>query len=374
MMDQIEMRSQPFPIRSVSILGAGTMGSGIALVNVRAGITVKLFDIDQTAAARAVDRILKDQATSSQSVSVATSEREIAQADLIIEAVPEDEHLKKAILERLNPCLDRHKEVIVASNSSSIPITRLATAIQTPQRMCGLHFCHPVIDRSLVEVVETKLTSPETIDQVVQYVRSLGKDPLRVRDSPGFLLNRLLVPYFNTALDLVLEGVEPEELDQAAEAFGMPAGPLWLLDEFGLDVALAVGKTMYQAFPNRIAPSELLIAMYKARRWGRKSGSGFYAPATDGARPTLDPQTVELIQSRRRSLKNLSPGVVSQRLLLPMVLEATRVCEERIIDDPALIDLALRNGLGMTGRFQGLFAWAESVGLQQTGIDGRRLG
>ena len=367
MMGQGDTCSQRSPIRSVSILGAGTMGSGIALVNARAGYTVKLFDIDQTAASRVVDQILKDQAISSHSVSVATSEREISQADLIIEAVPEEESLKKAILERLNPWLGGQPGAIVASNSSSIPITRLATAIETPQRMCGLHFCHPVIDRPLVEVVETKLTSTETIDQVVQYVRSLGKAPLRVRDSPGFLLNRLLVPYFNAALDLVLEGAEPEELDQAAEAFGMPAGPLWLLDEFGLDVAFAVGKTMYQAFPNRIAPSELLIAMYKAKRWGRKSGSGFYAQATDGARPTLDLQTVQLIQNRRRSVKNLSPDVVSQRLLLPMVLEATRVCEEGIVHDPALIDLALRHGLGMTGRFQGLFAWAGSVGLQRAG-------
>jgi 3-hydroxyacyl-CoA dehydrogenase/enoyl-CoA hydratase/3-hydroxybutyryl-CoA epimerase/3-hydroxyacyl-CoA dehydrogenase/enoyl-CoA hydratase/3-hydroxybutyryl-CoA epimerase/enoyl-CoA isomerase len=376
-MEQAHAASRTMPVRSVGILGAGTMGSGIAFVNARAGIPVKIFDIDTRAAVRVVERIRNDQQLPGVSnspvprhadcdrVSVATTESELAETDLIVEAVPEDEGLKRTILGRLKSWLDGRPEVIVASNSSSIPISRLASELGDPRRLCGLHFCHPVAERTLVEVVETTLASQETIDRAFEYVLRLGKAPLRVRDSPGFLLNRLLVPFFNAALELLLEGAEPEALDEEAEAFGMPAGPLRLLDEFGLDVALAVGRTMYLAFPDRIAPSELLIAMFKAGRLGRKSGAGFYSMDTGSTRPHLDHQTAELIRKRRRSVRKLSPDVISRRLLLPMLLEAARVCEERIIENPVLIDQALRNGLGMTERFQGLSVWINRIGAEE---------
>lgn len=367
----------PPRIQSVGILGAGTMGKGIALANARAGFSVKVFDINKTVAEQAVKAIRQDQQSSSvpgpqtlgvskaDHVCLAESEREIAQADLIIETVPEVETLKKTVLNQLDPHL--REESIVATNTSSIPITRLAGALSDSTRMCGLHFCHPVQDRPLVEVVETKFTATKTIWQALAYVQTLGKTPLRVSDSPGFILNRLLVPYLNEALELLLQGAEPDILDQAALHFGMPMGPLRQLDEFGLDVALAVGKTLYQAFPDRIAPSELLIAMYKAGRLGRKCGQGFYSQSERfNSTPTpLDEKTRDLIQNRRRTTKTLSVETVNRRLWLPMLFEAARICEEGLVDGAEQINQALMDGLGMTPIFPGLSAWANAIGYHQ---------
>jgi 3-hydroxyacyl-CoA dehydrogenase/enoyl-CoA hydratase/3-hydroxybutyryl-CoA epimerase/3-hydroxyacyl-CoA dehydrogenase/enoyl-CoA hydratase/3-hydroxybutyryl-CoA epimerase/enoyl-CoA isomerase len=188
--------------------------------------------------------------------------------------------------------------------------------------------------------------------------------PIVVRDGPGFLLNRLLVPYMNEALELLLDGASVEALDQAALEFGMPLGPLAHFDEFGIDVALAVGRTLYWAFPDRIVPSELLIAMYKAGHWGRKSGSGFYVATQDsGAARQLAPGIRHMISERQRGQQCFSTEEITRRLFLPVLLEANRVLEERLVEGPAIIDIALRDGLGMTESYRGLFGWAESIGV-----------
>lgn len=186
--------------------------------------------------------------------------------------------------------------------------------------------------------------------------------PLVMRDSPGFLLNRLLVPFLNEAIELLLDGAAVEALDQAGLEFGMPVGPLALFDEFGIDVALAVGRSLYQAFPNRIVPSELIIRMYKSGRLGRKCGHGFYsAPWATGDRQ-VTPKVRQLIAERLRGGEPPDPDAIRHRLILPMLLEATRTLEEQLVDNPATIDKALHDGLGLTPRYSGLFAWARSVG------------
>ncbi|MCA9069019.1 MAG: 3-hydroxyacyl-CoA dehydrogenase family protein [Planctomycetaceae bacterium] len=370
MMDQTTAGFPPSQIQSVGILGCGTMGKGIALANVRAGLSVKLFDINKTVAEQTVETIRRDlqsptlprahaaSGSTPSLISLAATEKEIGESDLIIETVPEDETLKKTILTQLDPHL--REDSIVATNTSSIPITQLAGVLTDPTRMCGLHFCHPVHDRPLVEVVETKFTTPKTMRQALAYVQTLGKAPLRIADSPGFLLNRLLVPYLNEALELLLKGAEPDILDQAARSFGMPIGPLRQLDEYGLDVALAVGKTLYRAFPDRIFPSELLIAMYKAGRLGRKSGQGFYdwSATPDNNPTTLVQQTLDLIQKRRRTTETFSMETVSRRLWQSISFEAARICDEQLVDGPERIDQALVDGLGMTPMFQGLLTYA----------------
>ena len=185
---------------------------------------------------------------------------------------------------------------------------------------------------------------------------------MAVRDSPGFLLNRLLVPYMNEALELLLDGAEIDALDRAAREFGMPLGPLTHFDEFGIDVALAVGRTLYRAFPDRIVPSELLVAMYKSGRLGRKSGSGFCLTPHDFAVTRLVPDVRTMIYERLRHPLNLRSEEIAHRLFLPMLLEATRVLEESLVESPAMIDTALQLGLGMTSSYRGLFAWADAIG------------
>jgi 3-hydroxyacyl-CoA dehydrogenase len=288
--------------QTVSIIGAGVMGRGIAAAAVRAGMTVRLSDSNIVAAEDAVQQILTQHEsragqhlrlvdpTADPIISVATDDSEIANADLIIEAVTENYAIKSAILSRIEPHL--RSGAIMASNSSSLSLTQISKSLQQPGRFCGLHFCHPVSERLLVEVVYTDTTTSDTLNRAKAFATSLRMAPIVVRDSPGFLLNRLLVPYLNETLELLLDGADIESLDRAAADFGMPQGPLASFDEFGIDVAIAVGRSLYQAFPERIVPSELLIAMYKSGRLGRKSGGGFYQTQADARVGRVDPKVL----------------------------------------------------------------------------------
>ena len=358
--------------QTVSIIGAGVMGRGIAAAAVRAGMTVRLSDSSIVAAEDAVQQILTQHEsrarqhlrlvdpTADPIISVATDDSEIANADLIIEAVTENYAIKSAILSRIEPHL--RSGAIIASNSSSLSLTQFSRSLQQPGRFCGLHFCHPVSERLLVEVVYTDTTTSDTRNRAKAFATSLGMAPIVVRDSPGFLLNRLLVPYLNEALELLLDGADIESLDRAAADFGMPQGPLASFDEFGIDVAIAVGRSLYQAFPERIVPSELLIAMYKSGRLGRKSGGGFYQTQTDARVGRVDPKVLDLIRERRRSNHTLSDSVISQRLFLPVLLEATRILQESLVDSRSAIDYAMRQGLGMRRPNSGIFSWANCFG------------
>ena len=360
------------PIRTVSIIGAGVMGRGIALVNLRAGLRVLISDINRELAVNSVTQILQELRASPYpitpltdqseppAITVVFDDSEIATADLILETITENIDIKSSLFTRIEPYLCSHS--IVVTNSSSIPITRLAASLKDPSRFCGLHFCHPVSERRLVELVPGALTDFGVLSRVSQYATEIGMAPIVVRDGPGFLLNRILTPYLNEALELLLEGVSVEALDQSALEFGMPLGPLAHLDEFGIDVALAVGRTLYFAFPDRIAPSELLIAVYKSGRWGRKSGTGFYEASPDGNHRRLAPGINQMISERQRSDQRFTSCEITQRLFLPMLLEATRVLEEGLVESPIIVDTALRNGLGMTGSHDGLFHWADSIG------------
>jgi 3-hydroxyacyl-CoA dehydrogenase len=366
------MTSESQPVEVVGVIGAGLMGQQIAAASFQAGMRVIICDVSAAAAVAAVERIRSSRAGARcdhspsaaradvPTLAAATSNAELTEADLVIEAAPEDVRLKTELYAQLEPHLKC--TAIVASNSSSLPISQLAAGWSDPGRFCGLHFCHPVSKRPLIEVVSAKTTSPQTLARAHAWAESLGMAPIAVRDSPGFVLNRLLVLYVNEVLELLLDGVDVKTLDRAAANFGLPMRPLALLDEFGIDVALAVGTSLYRAYPERVVPSELLIAVYKSGRRGRKTGAGFYESPGDADAGRLAPEVVEII-SRRRRTSPVCPDVpVEDRLRLPILLEATRMLEESLVTDPDLIELVLRNGLGLTENFEGLFGWAKSTG------------
>lgn len=338
------------------------MGRGIAAANVSAGIRVFMADVDDNAAAAAVEEILRSSATPEDDGPVAvaiTSDEQFSNVDLVIEAVVENEAVKTTVLSRIERFL--RKDAILTSNSSSIPMTRLAACLEQPERFCGLHFCYPVDQRPLVEIVGTEATNESLLTSVHDYATFIGMAPVAVQDAPGFLLNRLLVPYLNEALDLVLNRADLRTIEAVATNFGFPAGPLAQLDEFGMDVALEVGKTLYASFPDRIFPSELLIAMYKSKRLGRKTGRGFYFE--DGVQSgELVPDVLEIIRRRSRNTNPVPDSEVERRLFLPMLLEATRALEDSLVDRAAIVDRTLNDGLGMTDRYAGLFGWADSIG------------
>ena len=366
---------EPRPIRSVGIVGAGMMGTAIAAAHVKRDLPVVITDTDQEALAGAAERIAAelDQQTESPEAQAAgevgrlveqTADlARVAQCDLVIESVVETLATKQQVYARLKPHLSA--STILASNTSTIPIERLAAELADPGRFCGIHFFHPVRRRSLVEIVRGPKTGDETIAAAVVYAKRIEKMPIVVTDGPAFLVNRLLLPYLTEALELLLDGATIDEVEEAATRFGMAIGPLRILDEIGIDTVVNAARVLWQAFPDRLVASPLLITMFKKGRLGRKSGSGFFSYSSETAwdgpsRP--DPSAVEIIAEWARPPQKLTPETITHRLMLPMVLEATRLLEERKVRHPRDVDLAVLFGLGFPASRGGLLYWADTLG------------
>jgi len=287
----------------------------------------------------------------------------IARCDLVVEAVSERPAAKEQVLADLEPRLPNG--TILASNTSTIPITRLAAKLVDPSRFCGLHFFPPVRKRPLVEIVRSPHTSDCTIATAAAYVRAIGKMPLVVRDGPGFVVNRLMLPYVSEAMQLLLEGATVEAVERAGTDFGMPMGPLALLDHTGLDTALDCGWVFSGAYPDGFATSPLLTAMVKAGRLGRKSGAGFFAYEAGSGETVVarrDMAVDEIVARWAGTPKQHTPETITARLFLLMLLEATRLLEEEKVSDPRFVDLGVIFGLGFPESRGGLLFWADTLG------------
>lgn len=278
-------------IGSVAVVGGGLMGSGIAESVARAGLPVVLRDIDQASIerargrleaslARAVERgkLEQDVAEAIRARIELTTELErVSGAELVIEAVPENERLKFEVLGQIGTLVS--PETIICSNTSSLPITQLAQAISAPQRVIGLHFFSPVPVMALVEIVVGLETSPQTLATAQAFSQRLGKTPVHSKDRAGFIVNMLLVPYLMEAIRMLEAGFATrEDIDTGMKlGCGHPMGPLTLSDFIGLDVVAAIGASLYEEFRReQYAPPPLLRRMIAAGRLGRKSGRGFY--------------------------------------------------------------------------------------------------
>ena len=277
--------------KTVGVLGAGTMGHGIAYILIRSGYTVFLHDLSQQFLDSGAGRIAKGLNRDVEKNRLTAEEREKAlsrlktttrvadlrEADFIVEAVTEDLEVKAAAFRALEPLCG--PGVIFASNTSSISITRLAAATQRPDRFIGLHFFNPVPVMKLVEVVPGLATSHETVEAAERLATSAGKTPVRVNDSPGFVSNRLLMPMINEAVYCLMESVADAKGIDDVMKLGMnhPMGPLELADLIGLDVCLDIMKVLYESFrDSKYRPCPLLEKMVNAGRLGRKTGRGFY--------------------------------------------------------------------------------------------------
>ena len=367
----------PKPVVSVAVLGAGIMGAGIAAANLKRKMPIALADASTSALAHGVQQVLEEAAYNKESkkadpqkalemaplLNATTSDEEIAACDIVIEAIVENASVKKSVYARLEPRLK--PEAILATNTSTIPIAQLAEGLARPERFCGIHFFNPVRRMPLVEVIRGPKTSDEVIATAVAYAKQIGKSPIVVNDGPGFLVNRLLFPYMNEALELLSEGIEIKAIERAAKDFGMPMGPITLYDVVGLDTAMYAGRVMWEAFPDRIAASPILPALVKAGRLGQKSGAGFFKYRDRKAKGEPDPALQPIISPYFREPVKLSHEQVTARLFLPMVLEATRVIEARIVRDVRDIDLGLIFGLGFPAFKGGLLAWADSLGAKK---------
>ncbi|MEA3425227.1 MAG: 3-hydroxybutyryl-CoA dehydrogenase [Bacteroidota bacterium] len=280
-------------LKNITVIGAGTMGNGIAHVFAQSGFTVTLVDVNVMQLEKAMQTIEKNlerQVTKGtltsdqkkQALANLTTQsdltRGVAHADLVVEAATENVELKLRIFTQLDEAAPTH--TILATNTSSISITKIAAATQRPEKVIGMHFMNPVPVMKLVEIINGYATQKEVSDTIVQLSKELGKVPCVVNDYPGFIANRILMPMINEAIYSLYEGVAGVEAIDTVMKLGMahPMGPLQLADFIGLDVCLSILNVLHQGFGNpKYAPCPLLVNMVTAGKLGVKSGEGFYS-------------------------------------------------------------------------------------------------
>jgi 3-hydroxyacyl-CoA dehydrogenase/enoyl-CoA hydratase/3-hydroxybutyryl-CoA epimerase/3-hydroxyacyl-CoA dehydrogenase/enoyl-CoA hydratase/3-hydroxybutyryl-CoA epimerase/enoyl-CoA isomerase len=365
---------QPRPVERVGVLGAGLMGAGIAGAHIRRGVPVMVLDSVPQALEKGVASITKvmqtriDIGRMTQAEMIAALGRlsttatlaAMADRDVVIEAVIENEATKVQVYRDLQPILK--PDAILASNTSTISITRMARAVQRPEQFAGMHFFNPVDRMQLVEVIRGERTSDATVVTLVALAKRIGKTPIVVRDCPGFLVNRILFPCINESLVLLEEGANPRAIDKAASAFGMPMGPITLNDLVGLDTSLYAGQVVNTAFADRAKTTRILEELVAAKRLGQKSGAGFYSYAK-GSRGADDPAFAAILERCRTGHRDIGQDEITDRLFLPMVVEASLVLSEGIVREPGDVDMGLILGIGFPAFRGGILRWADSLGL-----------
>ncbi len=345
------VEAEPRKIESTAVIGAGVMGSGIAYWLSTRGYPVLLREVSAEAIAKGmagIGKLYRDASTRRvltpteaarglDRIHPSSVPVPMDRCDLVIEAAVEELGIKKKIFADLSSRVSA--ETLLATNTSALPIHELAEVIANPGRLLGLHFFNPVHRMQLVEVVRTPSTSDETLATGVAFVRSIGKLPVVVRDSPGFLVNRILMPYLVEAAAIFERGADPEALDRTMLDFGIPMGPLRLLDEVGLDVAIHVARTLAAAYPERMKVPEIAAKLMEKGQLGRKSGKGFYL--YDGRREFPNPVALGL-----RSGAVPLPSDTRDRLAGLMTEEARLCLSEGVAETADDIDLAMVMGTG----------------------------
>ena len=364
---------KPATISRMALIGAGVMGAGIAELASRNGIDVRMREIKpealqkglQTVRAVIDERGRKKRQPQREKdghmarVSPTLELTGMAHADFAIEVVVEDPDVKRRVFAELEVRVP--STALLASNTSSLSVNALAEGLLHPERFVGFHFFNPVHKMPLVEVIRGEKTSDQALVTAVGLARRLGKTPVVVKDSPGFVVNRVLMPYLREALHLLEEGYAVADIDASMKRFGMPMGPFEVVDEVGLDVAYKVAGVLSKAFPDRMQPSVALEKMIAAGKLGKKNGNGFYRHK--GRKRTVDPSVRGLLglQATRRPQ---TIDALSERMVLAMINESARCVEELIVSGADQVDLAMIFGAGFPPYRGGVLRHADTAGLQ----------
>ncbi len=365
------LSAAPLPVERPAVLGAGTMGAGIAWALCDSGLPVVMRDVDQgraergmTAARAMYDYPLKRGRVTAEDVEAklarikpATDPAALAGADLVIEAATEDLDLKKRVLREMEGLVDT--DAVIATNTSSLPIDELAGVLERPERFVAVHFFNPVNRMPLVEIARAPATTDAVLATAVALARNLGKTPIVVGGRPGFVSNRVLFPYLLEALHLAhdSDGIDDlESLDRFALDFGLPMGPYRLMDEIGIDVTVKIADSLERSFGDRYRCPAPARALAEAGMLGRKSGAGFYVYAGD-AHPNPDAAALRRPGDRR-------PASVDDlhRCLALMANEASRCLEEGIVTEPMPLDMTMILGTGFPQDRGGILAHADDHG------------
>jgi 3-hydroxyacyl-CoA dehydrogenase/enoyl-CoA hydratase/3-hydroxybutyryl-CoA epimerase len=365
------------PVEHLGILGAGTMGGGIAYVAADKGVHVRMKDINNDALARgfkhAYDlwaKLLKRRSINKfefqQKVDLVTGGLDFAgfkQMDVVVEAIVEDMEIKKRVIGETAKHM--RSDAIIATNTSSLSVTEMSKGHPNPAYFAGMHFFNPVHKMPLVEVIRGEQTNDETVATIFELSKKMGKMPVVVKDGPGFLVNRLLLPYMAEAAFLLNEGMSIEVVDEAyVKEFGMPMGPFALMDEVGLDVCIKVLKIFKKALGARIEMAPCMEALEKTGRLGRKNGKGFYTYNEKGERGEVD-QTVYTELGLKTATNPLTTKECIERGIFMMINECSlALLEDRIVETPHEVDLAMIMGTGFPPFRGGLLKYADTIGTE----------
>ena len=360
----VELSLPAASVATVGIVGAGLMGGSIAKICYAAGLSVRLLDADRSLAARVVQEINDESGTREscdslalQEITVTEDYDQFSDCDLVIESVVETLDVKKIVLQRIESAVS--EQTIVATNTSAIPIEKLASGLEHPERFCGIHFCHPEL-MALVEVVFGPKTTPETTRAAVGFVQSIEKIPIAMQDSPGFVVNRLLAALLNAALKLFVAGVEIQRIDAAMRDFGFLGGPFEIIDVIGVDTCMYAGRTMWEAGVKCVSLSPILPKLMKNKRLGRKSGAGFYEYPDGAIAGVWNPNVGDLIDSyRSETSSELNEDEIRRRILDSVAAEANLILDEKIVGNRFDIDLCIVNGFSFPKHRGGILFWQQ---------------
>ncbi|WP_455820869.1 fatty acid oxidation complex subunit alpha FadB [Pseudomonas cerasi] len=366
--------------KQAAVLGAGIMGGGIAYQSAWKGVPVIMKDISEVSLALGMNeaaKLLNKQLVRGKidglklagvigTIQPTLHYAGFDRVDVVVEAVIENPQVKAAVLAETESYI--RPDTILASNTSTIPISQLAKALTRPENFCGMHFFNPVPRMPLVEVIRGEKTADSTIAKVVAWASKMGKTPIIVNDCPGFFVNRVLFPYFAGFSLLLHDGADFRQIDKVMEKqFGWPMGPSWLLDVVGIDTAHHAQRVMAEGFPQRMKKEyrDAIDILFEAKRFGQKNQQGFWRWETDSkgkVKKVSDAETDRLLQSVCKPKRVFSDDEIIARMMIPMINEVVRCLEEGIIASPAEADMALVYGLGFPPFHGGAFRYLDSVG------------
>lgn len=364
----VDLSLTPVGIKKLGIIGAGVMGRSIAKVALENGLDVALVDASQNSIAIAKDELAEPEFAipSGRRLEITNEYTCISDADLVIEAVVETVSVKAVVGQKIQSVV--RPGTLLASNTSSIPIEAMAANFDAPQRFCGIHFCHPEV-MSLVEVIAGPDSSEQTVADAVGFIRQLGKMPIAINDGAGFVVNRLLAAMLNGALQLLVQGLTISKIDRAMRAFGFRAGPFEIIDIIGADTCMYAGRVMWEHGMSCVSLLPILPKLVKHNRLGRKTLIGFYLYPDYRSEGVVDPGLDDIVSKYQRSVvaqpvASLSDEAIAMQILAPVVLEATRIIEEEVVNDFRDIELAFIEGLSFPRHRGGLLFWADGVGVE----------
>ncbi len=367
-------------IERAAVLGAGIMGGGIAYQSAYKGTPIKMKDINQAGLDLGLSEangLLSKQVNRGRmkvekmgqvlaDIDPTLSYDNFDSVDIVVEAVVENPNVKHMVLADVEKQVS--EDAIIASNTSTISITYLAEALERPENFCGMHFFNPVHKMPLVEVIRGEKSSDKAIARTVAYANAMGKKAIVVNDCPGFLVNRVLFPYFAGFMDLLRDGADFQQVDKVMERFGWPMGPAYLMDVVGMDTGHHGQEVMAAGFPDRMQGTYKTAgdAMYEADRLGQKNGVGFYRYEKDKRgrmQKVADDASYELLAPITAERKEFTPEEIIARMMVPMATELARCLEENIVGSAAEADMALIYGVGFPPFRGGIFRWIDNMGI-----------